>query len=86
MAGIYRNLHQKSRVIIATTNPDWHVGDGLPVEDGRLALAGGKQTFSVIDRDGRRYLAGRAMSQGYREYKRDGVSPNEVAAVILIEI
>jgi len=62
------------------------VGDVLPLEDGLLALAGGEQASSVIDLDGRRYLAGRAMSQGYREYKRDGVYTNDVAAVILIEI
>jgi hypothetical protein len=40
----------------------------------------------VIDLGGRRYLAGRALSQGYREYKRDGVYTNDVAALVLIEI
>ena len=85
-AGSQALFVDREKRIIATTTPDWHVGDVLPVEEGLLALAGGEQASSVIDLDGRRYLAGRALSQGYREYKRDGGYTNDVAAMILIEI
>ena len=61
-AGSLAFFLDREKRIIATTSPDWRVGDVLPLEDGLLALAGGEQASSVIDLDGRRYLAGRAMT------------------------
>lgn len=85
-AGSVAFFLDREKRIISTTSAAWRVGDSLPLEDGLLALAKGEQGSSEISLEGTRYMAGRAMSQGYREYKRDGVYANDVAAVVLIEI
>jgi hypothetical protein len=73
----------RNKRIVSATGADWRVGEVLPVPDAFVALGRGETRGGIISLDGRRCLAGCAMSDGYREYKRDGIYDNDVAAVMI---
>lgn len=76
----------RSKRIVSATGNRWRVGEVLPVPDAFVALDHGQARCGIIDLPGRRCLAGCAMSDGYREYKRDGTYANDVVAVMTAAI
>ena len=54
--------------MVASSDARWPVGSAAPLPPGLPALARGAADTAVIDIDGTAYVAGYAMSGGYREY------------------
>ncbi|MGE4536913.1 MAG: cache domain-containing protein [Desulfovibrio sp.] len=76
----------RDRRIISTTDDAWKVGETLTLGDFRLELENGEQRSDIVTAGGVRRIVGCAMSSGYREYKRDGIYANDVAAVMVIDV
>ncbi|EFL49809.1 CheW protein [Solidesulfovibrio fructosivorans JJ]] len=76
----------RDRRIISSTDEAWKVGETLTLGDFRLELENGEQRSDIVTVDGVRRIVGCAMSSGYREYKRDGIYANDVAAVVVIDV
>ena len=76
----------RDKRVISAAGEGWTVGEVLPLPDAFVALGHGETCAGIVTLAGTRYMAGCAMSDGYREYKRDGVYDNDVAAVLLTPI
>jgi len=72
--------------IVSTTSTEWKIGDVLQLPTHLVDIDNGEQRSEMISLNSSRYIAGCAMSKGYREYKRDGIYTNDILAVILAEI
>ncbi len=73
----------RGKRILSTTSAGWRVGDVLPLDVDLATLPQGQTRSGFAMLGGERRIFGCAMSEGYREYKRDGVYTNDVAAVML---
>ncbi len=72
--------------IISSTSESWKPGDTFPIEDQYICINNGDLCSDIVTINGKNYILGCAMSNGYREYKRDGIYTNDVLSAVLIEI
>lgn len=76
----------RNKCIVSTTSAEYTIGDFLPLPAHLVDIGNGEQRSEMITLNSHHYIAGCAMSKGYREYKRDGIYNNDILAVILTEI
>jgi len=77
----------RSGTVVACSDARWPVGSAAPLPPGLPTLARGAADTAVIDIDGTAYVAGYAMSGGYREYRRTNTTaPDDVAGLMLLRL
>jgi len=77
----------RSGTVVASSDARWAVGSAAPLPPGLPALARGAAETAVIDIDGTAYVAGYAMSGGYREYRSTSTTaPDDVAGLMLLRL
>ncbi|HET7795005.1 MAG TPA: chemotaxis protein CheW [Rhizobacter sp.] len=80
-------LVTRSGQVVSSSDARWPVGSAAPLPPGLPALARGEADTAVIDIDGTAYVAGYAMSGGYREYRSTTASsPDDVAGLMLLRL
>jgi len=84
--GSFGVFMDRRKMIIASTNPDYPVGSHFPAEDVMVRLKKGERRSVIIDLEGRSYVAGLQISDGYREYKRSDGYVNDVICMIFVPI
>ncbi|WP_027184540.1 cache domain-containing protein [Desulfovibrio inopinatus] len=72
--------------IISSTSEAWNPGDKFPIEEQYVCIDNGNLCSDMVTIDGKNYILGCTMSNGYREYKRDGIYTNDVLAAVLVEV
>ncbi|WP_319522109.1 hypothetical protein [uncultured Desulfosarcina sp.] len=84
--GSFGVFTDRQKMIIASTTPDYPVGSSFPLEDTLFRLKKGERRSVIIDLEGRSYVAGLQVSEGYREYKRSDGYVNDVICMIFVPI
>jgi hypothetical protein len=72
-------------VIISTTNPTLNPMDTITLNDDLLRFNSDQATHQFIVHEGKKYLIGIALSQGYREYKLHDNYKNDILSLTFIE-
>jgi hypothetical protein len=84
--GSFGVFTDRQKMIIASTTPDYPVGSQLPLEDVMSRLKRGERRSFIIDLEGRSYVVGLQVSNGYREYKRSDGYVNDVICMIFVPV
>ncbi len=84
--GAFGIFTDSNRRVIASTNPEFSVGEELLLDKQFFALKSGKCTSCIHTFNGHHYAIGAAMSQGYREYKTTGDYTNDVVSLVFVPI
>ncbi len=71
-------------IISSTTHAPERVNDSISLPEIELALANGEQTSKIMEYQGKCYVVGIAVSNGYREYKTTNDYQNDIFALIFI--
>lgn len=86
ISGCFGVFTDRSRSIISSTNPNLPIGGTLPISERFFKLAKGEGCSEILEMDGRYYVVGARMSNGYREYKVSDSYKNDVVALVFVEI
>jgi hypothetical protein len=84
--GSFGVFTDRQKMIIASTISDYPVGSPFPLDDTWFRLEKGERRSVVIELEGRSYVLGLQVSDGYREYKRSDGYVNDVICMILVPI
>lgn len=84
--GCFGVFADRQKMIIASTTPDYPVGSPFPLDDALFRLKKGERRSVFIDLEGRSYVVGLQVSEGYREYKRSDGYINDVICMICVPI
>ncbi|BBO85955.1 hypothetical protein DSCO28_65210 [Desulfosarcina ovata subsp. sediminis] len=86
VAGSFGVFADRSRSIVATTDPDYPVGSQLPLPGALFQRSKGERDSTIVELGGRSYALGLQVSEGYREYKRGDGYLNDLICMIFVPI
>lgn len=85
--GCFGVFVERSRRVIASTNPEIPIGEVLSVDEAFVALGNGQGFSNIVAFQGQYYAVGSKVSSGYREYKGPNDSyRNDVVALVFIPL
>jgi hypothetical protein len=86
LPGSFSVFADRRKIVVSSTNPDYPVGNPLPLEDGLFRYKRGERESTIVDLDGCCYALGLQVSGGYREYKRGDGYVNDLICMIFVPI